>query len=111
MANSGRECAGLRFKSNTLEEIRAVGADQPLGPAGPIDGWEGHITVEVTPRCVLSEDLQEEIAGLIADRELAISVSVEIWRVERKGDLLLLTPDSWIEVEPCTGLRRESVRG
>lgn len=101
-----RECAGLKVVRNTLAEDRSY--DQSWGPS-QFEGVSGQLEIEILPVCLLREELMFEIAELMAEEAandtLPRHVEVEAWKVERKGNLIIVRDNGSCEVDPDLHLR------
>jgi len=94
---------GLRVKSNTLEPNRetVVVSMVERGPYGRIEDWKGCIEIEITPRCILREDIQNLVAEQLAQDEMPDSLRVDEWAIQRTGNVIQLTPKEWEEDDAC----------
>lgn len=83
------ERMGLRVVKNTLEP--------DWDSQHELKGILGSIEIEVTDRCLLRDELIEEIAPLLArdvcDDHFDGRLQIEFWDLRRKGRLLVLTPN------------------
>ena|SRR3990167_2538186 len=76
------------------------------GPYGQIEDWSGEIVFEVGVSCVMSNEMQEQVACAMAADLIEQSVIVTAWQIAHIGDRITLIPARWEEIEPGTGFLR-----
>lgn len=88
-----RERMGLRVKEVTLRS--------DWDSNGILANIRGAVWIDITPACILQEDIIFEIAELLAGEAahdtLEEQITVDLWKVERNGDRLEVTAQQFTD--------------
>lgn len=102
------ERCGIKLVSDTLRANRETTVLSMVhrGPYGRVEDWSGEIAFEVLGSCVMSSEMQGQVACAMAADLIENSILVSAWNIAHIGSKIILTPQDWDELEQGTRFRR-----